>query len=547
MGIYSERLPSFWQGFLILFFSFVLIYGLWMTPARELFRQEGLYAAAAVEGQPGLNMPVHGVEDPRVFPLLPLLAGAVCRSGILPMESILRLISLFFLGAGALIVYSAAAARRSTVAGSCAAAMYISTVLTIDKGVNGDPVIIGAFFLLAAQMIFFRLGVRNSKWNTAWILTALFLTAGYLACGITVPLFFIVSCFFFRRPLSVKSKLKLPGFYCGAVLLGGVFLLRNTGIFDRGVLPLELMMWEGVSVTGYLLDTLSFLPYLVIRLLPWCLICWLPFCVAQQSLDSTPVMGLYLRTLTFVALVLLWFLPGHDSRYIIFLLGPLAILTGRSYELGMRRYGRSLRKVLLAAPVFVAGMIPAIAVACFVPERWLTPFVSVSNSLGFRNAPGFTIFAGIAIVLMLIIAAVLYFDRKREPVWLVLLLVALAIGIFNSVILLPYRTQEQEKRIFGSDLRRVITADAGKEAVIYTMNIKDLHGGLFYSGFPVRDISSAVELPGGGKPVVYLLSTSFPAVPERSWSNLLPVDYRYRSRKVSLWRGVWRELEKDSR
>jgi len=93
----------------------------------------------------------------------------------------------------------------------------------------------------------------------------------------------------------------------------------------------------------------------------------------------------------------------------------------------------------------------------------------------------------------------------------------------------------------------VITADAGKEAVIYTMNIKDLHGGLFYSGFPVRDISSAVELPGGGKPVVYLLSTSFPAVPERSWSNLLPVDYRYRSRKVSLWRGVWRELEKDSR
>lgn len=103
--------------------------------------------------------------------------------------------------------------------------------------------------------------------------------------------------------------------------------------------PLESLWWAENSFLEYLLKLLCFPVEFAVRLLPWTLIAWVPFCVALQALDETPIFSRYLRTLTIATFGLLWLLPDNDPRDFLFLLGPLSILVGINYELAMRRYG----------------------------------------------------------------------------------------------------------------------------------------------------------------------------------------------------------------
>ena len=88
-----------------------------------------------------------------------------------------------------------------------------------------------------------------------------------------------------------------------------------------------------------------------------------------------------------------------------------------------------------------------------------------------------------------------------------------------------------------------LAAEPPAERRILTLNVRDLYGGLFYTGVPVTSLRSVAELPRQDVETVYLLSPDFPAAPERSWNNLLPLDFSYRRHKINLWRGVWRQRE----
>ena len=147
---------------------------------------------------------------------------------------------------------------------------------------------------------------------------------------------------------------------------------------------------------------------------------------------------------------------------------------------------------------------------------------------------------------MLLAALALYlrFGVRREPMWMIFLGVAVAVGIFHSAVMIPYQSQEREKRDFGEEVRKALAAEPPEtEHRILTLNVRDLYGGLFYTGLPVTSLRSAAELPREEVKTVYLLSPDFPAAPERSWSNLLPLDFSYRRHKINLWRGVWRHRE----
>ena len=84
--------------------------------------------------------------------------------------------------------------------------------------------------------------------------------------------------------------------------------------------------------SDYWQEALTFPLMLPVRLLPWSIIAWLPFCVALQTTDQTPIFSRYLRTLTLSTLLLLWLMPAHDARELLYLLGPLAIQTGLFYD-----------------------------------------------------------------------------------------------------------------------------------------------------------------------------------------------------------------------
>lgn len=545
MGIYTERFISVRSGIAILAGIFAALYGIWLFAGPELVRSEVVYAAAAAEFSPRhpLLMTIHSWATPECFPLFPILARLLCDLTGMPMESALRGVSLLMLGAGAVLVYLAAGSRKSPQAGMVAAAMYSGCFLALGTAVEGTPATLNALLLAAAQLLFFQYGVRRSDWNRAWIYSAIAVTLGFLSGGFMVLIFFVFPMFFFRRPLSVSSKFRRSGFVA-ALILVALTALAWWGAFTssgRQVSPYD-MWWRMLSEVGLGWRILTFPVMVVFWMLPWSFIAWMPFCVALQNLDKTPIYSRYLRTLVFSTLALLWLLPEIGRYGLFYALAPLAVLTGRFYELGMWRYGAKLRRSFVVVELFMAAVMLVIVAGSFLPEALLGRFFSVGLSLDFRLQPWFRWTA----LLMLLAAALLafYVHRRRssDPVWMILLAASAAAALFCNGLLMPYKSQDRSKRDFGEWLRAQLPRSG--EPTVYTRNIRNLNGGLFYAGVPVYRLDSGETFPIM-EPEVYLLSGEIPQFDGYSgWERM--GNYEYNNHPLALWRGrlVGAEAEK---
>lgn len=542
MGVYRETHIPRWLGFLILIFAFLILFEPWFLGMRELFRLEGFYAVQTAEFS--FSSPIvtaHGVAIPNAYPLYPALAALLNRGLGLEMELALRLLSVLMVGATAALVGVAAASERSPRAGLAAAAMFLGSNLILEKGVDGDPAMSGVFLLLSAQLVFFQFGVRRTNWSMGWVWSLVLLSLGFLAGGVWIVLLFVFPMFFFRRPLSVKSKFRKAGFPVGVAILAATVLAWGVPYWTAShAVPLEWLWWNENSFWEYLLKLLAFPFEFAIRLLPWTLIAWIPFCVALQGLDETPILSRYLRTLGISTFGLLWVLPDNDPRDVLFLLGPLSILVGINYDLAMRRYGYRIRKWLILCEYFVVGAAVAVAFGCFIPDRVLSRFVSITHTSEFSDSLAYRALAVVAVLTLLLLALFLHWGRKSRPVWLMLLATSVAAGIFFWVVLQPYRAQDREKRELGERIAAALkTEPAG---VLYKSNILDLYGELYYSGATARKLQEPIRLPAGEK-VVYLLGTEFPQQPDRVWTDLLPSGFTYKKHRLGLWKGELRPPE----
>ena len=406
-----------------------------------------------------------------------------------------------------------------------------------------------AFFLLSAQMCFFYFGLRRGRWNAAWPGTALLLAAGYLTGGPLVLVLFIVPLFFFRRLISGKAKYRNWGFPAAAALLaliclGKVAIQWNLERTTTG----GTLFFTGFTDPDYVGDFLLYWFRLPVKLLPWSVIAWIPFCAALQRLDDKPLFSKYLRILVTVTAVLLWLIPGMGTRELLYLPGALSILCGVYYELGMRRYGERLRKLAPAAEYAAPTIVLLFIAGRFIPEKLLGYFFRLGNTLDFRDRPetAAAILAGAIAVLAIGIGLRLL--RRERPVWITLLSLSAMAGIFSGVMLLRYRAQDAGRGKIGRLIRQTLEKDAGPGRIsrikLYKSGIGDFYGELFYSGVRVARIRSADELPDKGSNVVYLISDGFPQNPKWSWTNLLPEGYTYQKQRVMLWRGKRNEREK---
>lgn len=538
MGIYTERKIGTVACAAILCGAFAVLFGVWLFVGPELMRSEVRFASAAAEfsTQTPLRMTIHGWATPECMPLLPAAAALLRKCFGAPMESVLRGVSILMLGAGAVLVFFAARSRNSPRAGIVAAAMYSSCFLALGTAVEGTPATGGAFFLAAAQLVFFRYGIRHSDWDRAWVFSALLVTLGFLTGGFMVLVFFIFPMFFFRRPLSVSSKFRRPGFAAAVVVVVLAVLLWGGALSaSQRQISLYDMWWRQISEVSVGWRLLGFPFELAFWLLPWSLIAWLPFCVALQSLDGTPIYSRYLRTLAFSSLALLWLLPEMGRFGLFYALMPLAVLTGRFYELGMRRYGGKLRKFFLIVEIFLAGVPLAIAFGCFLPEELLAKFFSVGLSMGFRDGTIFLVAAPVAVLAALLLAVYVHWGRGGEPVWLVMLASAVASALFFNIFLFPYKSQDRSKREFGSRLRELVPRNMER---VYTRNVRNLDGGLFYAGIPVYRLDYAETTFPDDDPEVCLLSESG-AFPQFSgyggWTKI--DDLPYNGHSLTLWKG----------
>ncbi len=526
MGLYAEKKWNKTAAFTVLAAAFLIIYLPWLSGSRELFREESLYAVETVEfSANSLQVTAHGMPVYSNAPLFPALCHLVWKTTALPLELVMRGISMLMLAAGGVLVYFASASQREPRAGWVAAAFYMTPLIVLEKAVEGTPVTMAAFFLAAAQLVYFYYSIRQANWNKAWIFSAILLSFGFLAGGIAVIFFFIAPMFFFRRPLSVRSRLKVPGFAVAVLILSAIVAVWTI----PGLLSAERNLYDIwldsflFYKRKYLLELVEFPLLLPLRLLPWSLIAWLPFCVALQDLDKTPIYSRYLRTLFLVNLVLVWIFNDSESRAIIYLLGPLSIMTGITYDLGTRRYGERIRKTLVLCEILILLLAVAFAAVLVTPENILSLFMSLKNTLAFRHGTAFFVTACIGSPLLLALGISLHIMRKKQPLWSMLLLAIVCCGIFYGGVMNPYRSQIKTKRKVGADIRNVLPQD--DKLILYKQGINDLYGELFYTGAKIRKLSSLKELPQD-ESVVYLLSTEFPGTTDRSWVNLLPPDYQ---------------------
>lgn len=539
--MYRESNITPWFGILLIAGAFMLIYGAWVVFPRELFRQECIYAVQSLEFTPKNPMvTVQGMPVRNAYPIYPALCSLLYRGLGVSMETALRLVTVFFIAAGSVLVYFSAASGNGRRAGLVGAAMYCSSLLMLDKGVSGSPQTMSAFWLLAAQMTLFYFGLRRSQWNLAWPLCALLLMAGFFSGGFMVITLFFVPLFFLRRLVAGRAKYRNWGFFVAlfVVLLGclGKFAIQwNIERTTAGTL-----FFRGFTHPDYWSEFLLYWLKLPLRLFPWCFIAWIPFCAALQRIDNKPLFSKYLRVLIFVTVVILWLIPQGDGRELFYLPGALSILCGVYYELGMRRFGERLRKLAPAAEYTALVVIVMIAMGVWGEEKLLARCFSLGLSLNFRTASDLLPIAVTAMAGVLVIGVLLRSLRPKIPVWIVLLSVSLMGSIFYSSIMLRYQAQDKAKGRFGNAIKEVLQKDAGRNSadiVLYKTGSESLYGELFYSGAKVIQLPSADQLPDTQAHVVYLISRSFPQNPKWSWTNLMPENFSIDGDRYMLWRG----------
>ncbi len=544
MALYKEKKIHSVIIILLLITVFAAIFSPWRLGERELYWDEDYYAVQTLELE---NMPpttfAHGEFTYDSSPLFPLIVSKIKSELSLPVEFVLRLVSVLALAAVACLVWIAARAAGGVQAAAVATAVMISSNIVIEKVVDGYPDTLTLLFLMTGWMTWFSLGIGRGKWNLAWISGFFFCGLAFYTQGFSAILYFVFPLIFMRRPMTIWRKLKNPGFAIGLFILLLFVLLwwLPHQIFAKDI-EIRPLVFEGEDILDYLQHLAYFPIDFIFRFLPWCFIAWVPFCVAFMPLDKTPIFSRFLRTLFFALFFLLWFMPNFDARSILLLVPPAAILTGMNYDPFIRQYGRHFPKFYPYfgwMSILCAGVVMGFY---FVPDAWIDSFGSIPRGVAFRHSVSNQVNAYAGAGLMVLIGLILIFYRRIQ-IWIVIMFFGCVTGLFLWSVIVPYKAQAQGKQQLGNKLREVLQKEkvpAGD--IIYKTAIKDLYGECYYMGYQVKKIYSLKELPGN-KEVIYLISTDYPQEPNREWTNLLSETKQYRGRPIGLRRGVLKKRQ----
>lgn len=544
MALYQENKLNPFLVVLLLATAFAVIFSPWRLGERELYWDEDYYAVQTLELEhsPPITFG-HGEFTYDTCPLFPLIVSSLRRDLGLPVEFALRLVSVLGLAGLACLVWIAARSAAGLQAAAVATAVMISCNIIIEKTLDGYPDTFMLLFLMAGWLVWFSLGVGRGRWNMAWILGFFFCGLAFYTNGFIAVLYFLFPLIFMRRPMTIWRRLKKPGFILGIiVLLLFIMLWWVPHLVFAGEVELRPFVFEGERVWDYLKHIGLFPLDMFIRFLPWSIIAWVPFCVGFMPLDKAPIFSRFLRTLFFALFFILLFMPNFDARSIIMLVPPVAILTGMYYGFFIRRYGRHFPQFYKYAGWSALLCAAAILMFYLTPGRWLTLFISVPRGISFRYLVMNQVNACVGTAVMLVIGFILLFCRKLQ-IWIVLLLTGCIIALFLWSLVIPYKAQASGKLVQGRQFREALQQEnIPADEVIYKSAIKDLYGECYYMGYRVKKIYSLLELPKD-KEVIYLISTDYPQLPTREWTNLLPENAEYRGRPIGLRRGVLKKRQ----
>jgi hypothetical protein len=244
---------------------------------------------------------------------------------------------------------------------------------------------------------------------------------------------------------------------------------------------------------------------------------------------------------------LLWVLPLDESHSLMILLPPLAKMTGLNYALAVRRYGNFYRRIgNFFAAVLLPGCAAVLLLFFLLPADVLSGFFDLARPVDFSDDPGRTILGVTAGSVLLLVGVFLWRMREKPPVWCYWLIIAMAPILVYGSIVQPYQAQDRPLQERGAMLKQALQQDnVPANTVIYKYDMHDLFSESVYMDYPVQKISSLTLLPKSEAAVVYVLSRSFPNMPERTWRSLLPESLFSRGKKFNLWRGEWQQQNEE--
>lgn len=554
MPAYEEILPRKLRSIFFLAIAFLFIYSPFQLSNWQFRRREERYAAIAYEiniYQP--NTIIHGEQIPLHYPLYPWLVALLHKTG-LSFEFCLRIISVASLGILSILAWEAGRRAANLQAAVVAGAVMFSSIIIIEKTLDGYPHLTGLLFLTTAWLSWFTFGVARGQWNRAWITAFFFCGLGFYTLGWQAVLYFIFPLVFMRRPMTVWQKLNKPGFGIGLLVLLSFVLVWGIPRWYTGYdIPFQSLQIFPITVKEYV-HHLIFFPFdIIFRFMPWTLIAWPAFCVAYFPLDKNPIFSRFLRTIVISLFFLFWFSPFTDARDIIFMAPAIAVLCGINYWLVVRRHGKEIHNIVKV--LSIAAVLTGIGIIIFYTTAfpWSLDWDFIPKELSFRDSNRF-----IGITQALVVIALGFFAlfkaNKGLKVMTHILIISVAFALCFWSVTAPNLSMKTDKIEMGQAFAKAIRKDmqiAGNEpfpdnfTVYKGPGILWLHAACVYMNTKVIKIHKLEELPKDLDPV-YMIGTEYPVSNDRSWEYITPKDvpagqknpYVYRDTMFYIFKGT---------
>ena len=546
MARYREKILPPVPTLFFLAFAFLIAFAPWTLGERDLSWREGYIVVQSMDMvfTPLPLVMAHGEAVPNAYPLFPMLAKVAALAGC-PAELTTRTLSLLgALGLAILVFAVTAATRKNISAGACAAAIIISSLLMIDRVPDGFSTTLFTLVIFSGHLLWYYLAAVRGDWAKAWLAGFIACAAGFYMEGVISLIFFLLPLIFMRRPLGIFRRLRNRGVVLGIAIVVLIAMLWYLPYHFEGVRSaVAIPRFDMLDTPEYLWHLASFPCDLTLRLFPWLLLAWAPFCVAFQTLDDTPMFSRFLRTLFLANFFLIWIIPLDEVRVWIILIPPLAVMTGLNYELTVRRYGNFLRKL---GNIFAAVLLPGAGILLLgfflLPSEMIAEvMLLLERPLDFSDNFGRTVLGAVSGAALLLLALRLWQMREKPPIWCYYVIIALAPLLVYYNIVQPYQNQERPRYERGEILKTALLQDGAENVqLIYKYNIHDLFGESVYMNKAVCRINSLGMLPQAEVQTVYLLAPSFPDCAERNWRSLLAQPLAIRGYKFNLWRGDWK-------
>ncbi|MEM4248438.1 MAG: glycosyltransferase family 39 protein [Candidatus Nanoarchaeia archaeon] len=569
MKIYEEKSISKFFAFLLLLFCFLLIYPIFQIGERELRWDEGYYAAIANEMDILKPTTVAQGEFILSYPLYPWLVAIIYKIpfSFLKFEIGLRLVSILSIAALCFIIWATVKDALDEEVAFVAVASFMSFALILEKGLDGYPQMLGYVFIFSAWALWFKYGAVKGNWNLAWALSFLFAGLAFYTVGWIAILFFGFPLIFMRRPLTIWSRIRKPGFFAGLGIIGIFVLIWIWPFIARQAdMPFRELSLGVSEKSDYFKQIFAFPFELPLRMLPWSLLAWPAFCPAYQPLEKNQVFARFMRIIFFSLFFLLWFTPDLDWRNVTILAAPLAVLTSINYKLLVRRHGhlilyicRFLFKGALAIGIsalflhlliFINQSLPFFHISdFFIGQIGIYNLKQVLTGITFQRINTYGIIE--AVLIIIISCFMLTKNDKIFPVWSYVLILMTSYVICYWILIAPFQAYDQSSRELAKNIEAIIgKGSPERQVTIYkSPEIKGLNAPFLYLEFNVKKLRKSFDEIPRSEGKVYVIGPSFPASKDRTWKLLTSEALNYKKHELYLWEGILtnKEIEEEKK